>query len=97
MEPFRITLEPGSSSGDLPITHSGSDFVFIQEGRITFKVQDEELTMNEGDSLLIDGERPHSFHNPTDKRVRMLLVLSNFSRDELPGDHIQNPANTADE
>lgn len=97
MEPYKITLEPGSSSGDLPITHSGSDFIYVQEGTISFEVKDEIFTMKKGDSLLIDSELPHFFQNPTDKQASILLVLSNFSIDELPGDHIQNPADSPEE
>ncbi|MBN1265447.1 MAG: cupin domain-containing protein [Anaerolineales bacterium] len=87
-EAFILTLEPGAVSGELPIIHTGNDFVYVLDGTATYQVEDKEYTLQTGDSLLFTGNLPHFFHNATDLQTRLLIVLSNFSEGEFPGEHI---------
>ena len=87
-EAFLITLNPGAISGDLPIIHTGNDFVYILEGTVSYKVEGDDFVLTEGDSLLFTGNLPHFFQNTGEVRARILIVLSNFCDGEFPGEHI---------
>src|SRR5512143_605161 len=39
VEPFVVTLEPHASSGDTAIVHTGFEFVFCLQGRVTYHVE----------------------------------------------------------
>ena len=40
IEPFVVTLEPQASSGPQPIVHTGHEFVYCLEGRLTYTIED---------------------------------------------------------
>jgi transcriptional regulator with XRE-family HTH domain len=88
VEPFAISLEPGANSGELPIIHTGSDFIFVLEGKVSYEIEGNSYSLEAGDSLLFAGNLPHSFHNPESVPARILIVLSGFSEGEFPGEHI---------
>ncbi len=59
-EPFVVTLPV--TEGDAPIPqneHPGQEFNYILEGSMLVKVQDNEVTLNEGDSVIFDATVPH--------------------------------------
>ncbi len=88
VEPFAISLEPGANSGELPIIHTGSDFIFVLEGKVSYEIEGKSYSLEAGDSLLFAGNLPHSFHNRESVPARILVVLSGFSEGEFPGEHI---------
>jgi len=88
LEPFTILLEPGGNSGELPIIHTGTDFTFVLEGKVSYEIEGKSHFLEAGDSLLFNGTLPHSFQNPNSVPARILLVLSGFSEGEFPGEHI---------
>lgn len=75
LEPFLVTLEPQSGSGETPILHTGLEFVYCLEGCIEYEVEGETYKLFSGDSLLFEAHLPHQWHNPGETPSRSLLIL----------------------
>jgi len=96
-EAFILTLNPGATSGELPIIHTGNDFVYILKGTAAYTIEGKDYTLDTGDSLLFTGNLPHFFHNPSEQDTQILIVLSDFSEGEFPGEHILYSIKSSDE
>ena len=75
VEPFVVTLEPHASSGDNPIVHTGFEFVFCLQGRMTYRVEDQSYVLEPGDSLLFESYLPHQWQNDEAQPTQAILVL----------------------
>ena len=75
IEPFLITIEPGSSSTSSQITHSGEEFVFVLTGTLVCMINEQEYCLEEGDSLLFLASQPHIYRNQASKTARMLIIF----------------------
>lgn len=67
---FILTVPPGYRSE--VVAHEGEEIIFMLEGSITQRLDDEEMVISAGDSLHFRGNRPHSWSNHTDQPARML-------------------------
>lgn len=54
------------------VSHEGEEILYVLEGSITHKLDDEEVVISTGDSLHFRGNRPHAWWNDTDKTARVL-------------------------
>jgi len=75
VEPFVVTLEPHASSGDTPIVHTGFEFVFCLQGRMTYRVEEQYYVLEPGDSLLFESHLPHCWQNDQAQSAQAILVL----------------------
>jgi transcriptional regulator with XRE-family HTH domain len=75
MEPFVVTLQPGSDSGAQPVVHNGHEFVYCLEGHLIYEIEDQIYRLERGDSLLFEAHLPHRWRNPDAAPSRSLLVL----------------------
>jgi len=75
LEPFSMTIEPGSSSTGSQITHSGEEFVYVLKGAISCSIGEQEYRLEEGDSLLFLASQPHVYRNHTRKTAQFLLIF----------------------
>jgi transcriptional regulator with XRE-family HTH domain len=75
LEPFRMTIAPGSGNASDPISHSGEEFIHCLEGEIEYSVGDNIFRLEQGDSLLFDATQQHAYHNPLRKPSVILLIL----------------------
>lgn len=57
-------------------THEGSEFIFILEGVLTVKLEEGIEYLYEGDSILIDSNKMHTWVNDTGKIVKFIIVHS---------------------
>lgn len=74
-EPLIVTLKPGADSGKNPIVHTGREFVYCIEGRVTYVVSSEEYLLESGDTLVFEAYLPHRWRNSDSAPSRVLLVL----------------------
>lgn len=81
---FILTVPPGYRSET--VSHEGEEIIFILDGQITQRLEDEEMVISAGDSLHFRGNRPHSWSNDTDRPARMLWTgtLAMFRSRETP-------------
>ncbi len=75
VEPFVVTLEPHASSGETPIVHTGFEFVFCLQGRLTYRVENQSYVLEPGDSLLFESYLPHRWQNDEAQPAQAILVL----------------------
>jgi transcriptional regulator with XRE-family HTH domain len=77
-----VTLSPGGSTGDEPMTHPGQELVVALSGRCGYEVAGREYGLAPGDSLLVDSRQPHLARNHGRRDARILLVL--YAPEEEP-------------
>ena len=75
LEPFRLTIEPGSGSSHEPISHPGHEFVYCLEGEIDYYVDEQNYHLDVGDSLLLEAFNPDSWHNASKNPTIILLIF----------------------
>jgi quercetin dioxygenase-like cupin family protein len=57
MEPFLVTMTP-TKFGEMS-NHDGQEFIFVLEGEISVRVEEEVELLRAGDSVYYDSSRPH--------------------------------------
>jgi transcriptional regulator with XRE-family HTH domain len=72
LQPFRMTIEPGSETISEPVTHPGQEFVYCLEGEIEYFVADQRYQLKSGDSLLLEATQPHNWRNTTQRKAANL-------------------------
>jgi transcriptional regulator with XRE-family HTH domain len=84
MEPFRITLEPHSHSGDRQVVHTGHEFVYCLQGPVEYIIDGNIYQLETGDFLMFEAHLPHIWRNSTDQEVEFLLVLQTTGESNEP-------------
>ncbi len=91
VQPFVITLQPGMSSGDRMIVHTGYEFVYCLRGSVQYQVDQQNFSMNPGDSLVFEAYLPHCWINDGEIPSELLLILYPAdSHEKLGGQHFSN-------
>lgn len=67
---FVMTIPAGYRSET--VSHEGEEILFVLDGTIKQKLDDEEIEMKAGDSLHFRGNRPHAWWNDSGKPARLL-------------------------
>ncbi|MBN1450545.1 MAG: cupin domain-containing protein [Anaerolineales bacterium] len=83
LEPFRLSIEPGSGTVDDPIVHSGQEFVYCLTGEIEYYVDGQAFCLIPGDSLLLEASCPHSWRNSNQQPATILLIFQATSESHL--------------
>ena len=73
--PFLMTLMPGASGAEEPISHGGEEFVYCLEGEVDYLIQGEWQRLKAGDSLLFHASQEHLCKNTSLEKTRLLLVI----------------------
>ncbi|MFS0689257.1 cupin domain-containing protein [Sporosarcina sp. 179-K 8C2 HS] len=73
--PLFVVLKPGQTEGNL-ITHKGQEFLYVIEGTLTVRLEDELHELGPTESFMLDSTRPHYWYNYTDSDVKLLCVSS---------------------
>jgi len=73
--PFLMTLLPGASAGEEPLSHGGEEFVYCLEGQVDYLVGEEWYRLNQGDSLLFLASQKHMCTNTGLEQAQLLLVI----------------------
>jgi transcriptional regulator with XRE-family HTH domain len=75
-EPFIVTVEP-RKDGTKPSTnsHPGQEFDYIIEGTLKFYIHDNEIILNEGDSIFFDSRYEHAMESLDNKPAKFLAVV----------------------
>jgi len=88
VQPFVVTLKPGTGSGDRMIVHTGHEFVYCLNGSIRYQIEQEEYILKSGDSLVFESHLPHCWENKGADTAQILLVLyPSDEREESGGRH----------
>ncbi len=87
IEPFIMTLLPGTVGGEEPISHAGEEFVYCVEGEVEYLVNDEWHRLEAGDSLLFQSPQPHMCRNTSLNQAIVLLIILAIEEDVRLAQH----------
>jgi transcriptional regulator with XRE-family HTH domain len=75
-EPFIVTVDP-SKYGDKPSksTHLGQEFNYILKGSLMICINNNEITLNEGDSIFFDSNYPHYMKALNNEIAKFLAII----------------------
>lgn len=74
MEPFLVTLEP-SETDEERSTHDGQEFIFVLQGEMEVRIEDEIHILKPGDSIYYDSTVPHLVKCHGKEATQILAVL----------------------
>ena len=74
MEPFLVTLEPSDIEEERS-THDGQEFIYVLEGTMEVRLQEEIHFLKPGDAIYYDSTIPHLVKCHGKKTTRILAVL----------------------
>ena len=75
MQPLLVTLEPSDEPAKL-VTHSGQEFNLVLKGSIAVVFDNEEIILNEGDSIYFNPTYPHGQRCHGDSKARFLTMIA---------------------
>jgi len=85
MEPYLITLTDKSEVFP-SFQHSGTEFIYILEGRIDYHHSGVTYSLGPGDSLFFDGEAPHGPERLIEPPIRFICCIAHGEDDEEDGE-----------
>ncbi|KAA6350312.1 hypothetical protein EZS27_002278 [termite gut metagenome] len=75
-DPFIVTVEPKDENEQVHFnSHSGQEFNYLLEGRMKFLIRDQELILEEGDSIYFNSQLSHAMRALDGKTVRFLAII----------------------
>jgi transcriptional regulator with XRE-family HTH domain len=75
MEPFLVSLEPHTGSGERQVVHTGHEFVYCLKGTVDYIIEGSHYQLEAGDFLMFEAHLAHVWRNTTDHAAEILLVL----------------------
>ena len=75
MQPLLVTLEPSDQPASL-VSHSGQEFNMVLKGSVAVTFEDEEIILNEGDSIYFDPTHPHGQRCVGETKARFLTMIA---------------------
>jgi transcriptional regulator with XRE-family HTH domain len=75
LEPFLMTLLPGTASTQQPIAHGGEEFGYCVAGEVEYLVGEEWHRLEAGDSILFHADQPHLCRNNGLEQAMVLFVI----------------------
>jgi len=86
VQPFIVTLEPGTGSGQSMIVHTGHEFVFCLRGQVQYSIEGETYLLEMGDSLVFESYLPHRWENTGSESAQLILVLIPADVRDIPAE-----------
>ncbi len=75
-EPFIVTVEPKQyTSKPAANSHLGQEFDYIIEGSLKFYIHDNEIILNNGDSIFFDSSYGHAMIALDNKTAKFLAIV----------------------
>ena len=75
MQPLLVTLEPSDEPAKL-VTHTGQEFNLVLKGTVAVIFEDQEIILNEGDSIYFNPTYAHGQRCVGDSKARFLPVIA---------------------
>lgn len=74
MEPFLVTLEPADTAEERS-THDGQEFIFVLQGQMEVRLEDQIHVLGPGDAIYYDSTVPHLVKCHGREETKILAVL----------------------
>ena len=75
MRPFHIEIATGDSSGLEAAKHRGQEFIYVLEGEVEWRSDDESHRLTAGDSIYFNSEIPHKIIGLGTSKPKVLAVI----------------------
>jgi transcriptional regulator with XRE-family HTH domain len=85
VQPFVVTLQPNSGSGQNLIIHTGHEFVYCLSGQVLYTIEDDSYLLRPGDSIVFESHLRHRWQNNSSEPAQVILVM-------IPSDTRDTPA-----
>lgn len=71
-----MTVEP-RTDGNKPATnsHQGQEFDYVVEGSLKVYIHENEIVLNEGDSIFLDSQYEHAMEALNNKTAKFLAIV----------------------
>ncbi|GED70756.1 transcriptional regulator [Brevibacillus reuszeri] len=74
-EMYAVEIEKGGNLSADAHREGTEEFITVFEGELTLRVHDNEFTVKSGDSIRFKADRPHTYHNAGETRIRLSMVI----------------------
>lgn len=75
IEPFHVTVAPGSGTWEQRVSHPGEEFVYCLSGELDYRIGDQVYHLANGDSLLFDATFDHGFRATGDAPAKLIMIF----------------------
>ena len=75
MQPLLVTLDPTDEAPEL-VSHSGQEFNLVLKGTVAVVFENNEIILNEGDSIYFNPTYPHGQKCVGNEKARFLTVIA---------------------
>lgn len=75
IEPFFVSVSPGSGTWDQPVAHGGEEFVYCLSGELDYLIGEQLYHLAAGDSLLFDATLDHAFRATGKKPADLIMIF----------------------
>lgn len=72
----QMSVDAGGSSYSAPISHAGEEVAMVLCGKARLSLSGKDYELNEGDSLRIEKNTPHIWHNTGDTKLIVIFALT---------------------
>ncbi|CAN7533237.1 XRE family transcriptional regulator [Peribacillus frigoritolerans] len=74
-EVYSVEIEKGGFLSSDSHREGTEEYITVFEGEVTVRVNNEEYTVRNGDSIRFKADRPHAYHNSGDTITRLSMIL----------------------
>ncbi|ANE45677.1 DNA-binding protein [Paenibacillus swuensis] len=74
-EMYSVEIDKGGSWSAEPHREGTEEFITVYKGSVTVRVDNEEYTVEQGDSIRFRADRPHAYHHSGDTKTRLTMVI----------------------
>jgi transcriptional regulator with XRE-family HTH domain len=75
MEPFLVEFKRMKAEKLSYFSHEGEEFIYLLEGTLEFRTENEQYVLNPGDSLYFESSIPHAYRALERRNARALTVV----------------------
>lgn len=75
MEPFLVEFKRKKAEKLTYFSHDGEEFIYLLEGRLEFRTEDQHYLLYPGDSLYFESSTPHAYRALGRKNAKALTVV----------------------
>jgi transcriptional regulator with XRE-family HTH domain len=74
-EMYGVEIEKGGYLSADAHGEGTEEFITVFDGELTIRIDNEEFTVCEGDSIRFRADKPHAYHNSGNKLTKMCMVI----------------------
>lgn len=75
MRPFHVEIDTGDNSQLEAARHRGQEFIFVLDGEVEWRSEEESHRLSTGDSIYFNSEIPHKIIGLGSKKPKVLAVI----------------------